>query len=411
VSGGPDSLALALLAQDWAAARGGHVIALVLDHGVRPAAATEAALAAAWLAARGIAVRRLTLAATGARSAEALRRERIAALAEAAAAAGCLHLLLAHHRGDQAETVLVRAQRGSRPAGLAAMAPSRPAGPVRLVRPLLGCGAGALRAVLRAAGQPWIEDPSNAALTVRARLRAALADRAGEGAGVRALADLASAAAASRAAAEARRDRLLAEAVTLLPQGCARIDAARLAEAAAAAGAAVLAALLRAVGGHAHPVREARLVGLIASLRAGRAATAAGCLLRPGRGFWLLCREPAAVAPPADLPAAGRLVWDGRWHVEAPPGLTVGAVGGEAAALARADRHAAALPWAVLATLPGLRDGAALVAVPPIGYHAGHRGGTMRAVFRPPQPVSAAATDRVVAAGAAALAPGGAIPS
>ncbi len=387
------------------------MVALVLDHGVRQAAATEAALAASWLAALGLGVRRLVLPASGPRPAETLRAERLAALAEAATEAGCLHLLLAHQRGDQAETVLVRALRGSHAAGLAAIAPTRPAGRVRLVRPLLGCGAGALRDVLRAAGQPWIEDPSNAAGSVRARLRAALADRAGEGAGLRALAGVASAAAASRATAAERRDRLLAEAVALLPQGWARIDARRLAAADDATAGAVVAALLRAVGGHAQPVRAARVAGLLALLREGRAGSAAGCLVRPGRGVWVVCREPAAVADAVPLPPQGRLCWDGRWQVEAPAGLTVGAVGREAAALARADRHARALPRRVLATLPALRDGAALVAVPPIGYDPACLGGTMRAVFRPPQPMSASATLRVAAPGGSALAPGDAIPS
>ncbi len=400
---------MAQLADTWAAARGGRVLALVLDHGVRPAAATEAALAASWLAARGIAVRRLALPPAGPRPAETLRAERLAVLADAAAEAGCLHLLLAHHRGDQAETVLVRALRGSHAAGLAAMAPSRAAGRVRLVRPLLGLGAGALRDVLRAAGQPWIEDPSNAAGSVRARLRAALADQTGEGVGVRALAGVALAAAVARAAAAELRDRLLAEAVVLLPQGCARIDAGRLAAAADTAAAAALAAVLRAVGGHAQPVRAARVVGLLARLRAGRAGSAAGCLLRPGRGGWLVCREPAAVAAAATVPSDGRLCWDGRWQVEAPAGLTVGPVGAAAAALARADRQARGLPRVVLATLPALRDGATLVAVPAIGYHSARTGGAMRAAFRPPQPVSASAMLRVP--GGSALAPGGAIPS
>mgnify|MGYP005844185619 CR=1 FL=1 len=387
------------------------MLALILDHGVRPAAATEAALAAAWLVAGGVEARRLGLPPLGPRPAEVLRAERLAALAEAAAEAGCLHLLVAHHRGDQAETVLLRLLRGSHAAGLAAMAPTRPAGRVRLVRPLLGLAAGGLRAVLRAAGQPWVEDPSNATGSVRARLRAALADRAGEGAALRALAGVALAAAVSRAAAAERRDRLLAEAVQLLPQGWARIDVARLAVVDDTTAAAALAALLRAIGGHAQPVRAARVTGLLALLRSGRAGSAAGCLIRPGRGAWVVCREPAAVAGPALLPPEGRLCWDGRWHIKAPPGLAVGAVGPDAAALARAAPHARALPRVVLATLPALWDGAALVAVPPIGYARDALGGTMRAVFRPPQPMSASATLRVAAPGGSALAPGGAIPS
>jgi tRNA(Ile)-lysidine synthase len=387
------------------------VVALVLDHGQRPAAATEAALAAAWLARHGIAVRRLALPCAGPRPAETLRRARLAVLAEAAAAEGCLHLLLAHQRADQAETVLIRALGGSHPAGLAAMAPCRPAGPVRLVRPLLGVAPEALRMVLRAAGQPWIVDPSNATGSVRARLRAALADRAGKGVGIAALAAVAHHAAAEREAAEAARDRLLAEAATIRPEGFARLDAGRFAAAAPAVAAAALAALLRALGGHEQPVRAARVAALLARLAAGRGGTAARCLVRRSGAAWLICREPAALPGEAMVPPAGRLLWDGRWQVTAPPGLTVGAVGAEARPLARIHPHAAGLPRAVLATLPALRDGRALVAVPPIGYDPHRLGGMIRAVFRPPVPVSAPAPHRVVTASMVALACGSAIPS
>ncbi|MBU2090035.1 MAG: tRNA lysidine(34) synthetase TilS, partial [Alphaproteobacteria bacterium] len=55
VSGGADSLALTLLASDWAAAQGGRVLALTVDHGLRAEAAEEATRVAGWLSARGIA--------------------------------------------------------------------------------------------------------------------------------------------------------------------------------------------------------------------------------------------------------------------------------------------------------------------------------------------------------------------
>src|SRR3954451_23412950 len=54
VSGGADSLALAILAAAWAERRGGRVLALTVDHGLRPESAAEARQTAAWLAARGI---------------------------------------------------------------------------------------------------------------------------------------------------------------------------------------------------------------------------------------------------------------------------------------------------------------------------------------------------------------------
>ncbi|WP_304621657.1 ATP-binding protein, partial [Roseomonas rosulenta] len=61
VSGGPHSLALALLADRWARDRGGDLLALVADHGLRPESGAEAEGVAALLAARGIAARVLRL--------------------------------------------------------------------------------------------------------------------------------------------------------------------------------------------------------------------------------------------------------------------------------------------------------------------------------------------------------------
>ena len=54
VSGGADSLALAVLADRWARARGGRVVALTVDHGLRAGSAAEAARVAEWMAARDI---------------------------------------------------------------------------------------------------------------------------------------------------------------------------------------------------------------------------------------------------------------------------------------------------------------------------------------------------------------------
>ncbi len=86
--------------------------------------------------------------------------------ARRAALAGAMHpgdlLLMAHHREDQAETLLLALLRGAGPTGLAAMPELTPFGPGWLGRPLLEEGRRDLRAHLRRAGIPWIEDPSNA---------------------------------------------------------------------------------------------------------------------------------------------------------------------------------------------------------------------------------------------------------
>lgn len=176
VSGGPDSLALALLARDWARARGGGVRALHVDHGLRPGSAGEAARVAGWLAAHGVPCRLLIWSGPhpSSRLQETARAARLVLLEAACAEAGILHLLLAHHARDQGETVAMRAARRSGPDGLAGMAAIREMGRVRLLRPLLDVPGDRLRATLEALRQSWIEDPSNRDPRFeRARLRCA----------------------------------------------------------------------------------------------------------------------------------------------------------------------------------------------------------------------------------------------
>lgn len=70
-------------------------------------------------------------------------------------------LLLAHHRGDQAETVLFNLLRGAGVTGAAGMPLERRFGEKRLLRPLLGVARGEIEAYARQAGLDWVEDESN----------------------------------------------------------------------------------------------------------------------------------------------------------------------------------------------------------------------------------------------------------
>ncbi len=163
VSGGPDSLALLLLVDRWARDQGGAALALTVDHGLRPDSAAEAAQVGAWAKARGIAHAVLPWTGdkpqTGIQA--AARQARYRLLTEACAARGILHLAIAHHADDQAETVLFRRERGSGPAGLAGMTAARSLGAVRMIRPLLGWPKSALTQTCRHFGQDFVEDPSN----------------------------------------------------------------------------------------------------------------------------------------------------------------------------------------------------------------------------------------------------------
>jgi tRNA(Ile)-lysidine synthase len=160
VSGGADSMALLALGH---AAFPGQAIAATVDHGLRAAAADEAAMAAAYCVELG--VPHATLAADRAigpsdiqAGARAMRYDLLSAWA---AGAGATMLATAHHADDQAETFLMRAARGSGPAGLAGIRSRRDLGGLSLIRPLLGWRRAGLRALVEERGVPFVDDPSN----------------------------------------------------------------------------------------------------------------------------------------------------------------------------------------------------------------------------------------------------------
>jgi len=169
VSGGPDSMAMLMLAQ---AAFPGQALAATVDHGLRSASADEAAMVASYCAAAGIAHDVLNIAVpphAGDNIQSWARQERYALLQCWAVKTGAASLATAHHADDQAETFLMRAARGSGLPGLAAVRARRDidmdvAGrrqKLALVRPLLGWRHQELRAVATNEGVPFVDDPSN----------------------------------------------------------------------------------------------------------------------------------------------------------------------------------------------------------------------------------------------------------
>lgn len=161
VSGGPDSLALLLLAQG---AFPGRLIALTVDHGLRPEARAEAAEVARICAELGVAHRILSvpeLKGVSANVQAVARVARYAAMAAACGEAGAAVLMTGHHADDQAETLLMRFSRGSGIAGLSGVRAERALGDIVLARPLLGWRKAELVDLVQAAGLQAVDDPSN----------------------------------------------------------------------------------------------------------------------------------------------------------------------------------------------------------------------------------------------------------
>jgi tRNA(Ile)-lysidine synthase len=156
VSGGPDSTALAYLVAE---ARPDLELTLAhVRHGLRDDRADVEVVTrhAAWLG-LPLQVREVEVARRGRGIERAAREARYRALADVARSVGAAWTLLGHHADDQAETLLLRAARGTGTAGLAAMAPVRDG----LVRPLLRLRRGDLRRFVDLEGLPVVEDPTN----------------------------------------------------------------------------------------------------------------------------------------------------------------------------------------------------------------------------------------------------------
>ena len=216
VSGGPDSLALLLVAHaGWP----GQVEAATVDHGLRRESADEAAFVA-----QACGILALPHAILKPRHPiegnlqSAARQARYALLEEWRAARGLDWILTAHHADDQAETLLMRLNRGSGVGGLAGVRAVNG----RVIRPLLGWRRAELASIVAEAGIEAVADPSNTdARFDRARLRAEIEgmtwiDPA-------ALARSAAALAEAQQALDWSADRLFAERVTSDPDGL-RLD-------------------------------------------------------------------------------------------------------------------------------------------------------------------------------------------
>jgi tRNA(Ile)-lysidine synthase len=403
VSGGSDSMALTLLAADWCKRRGGEVVAITVDHGLRAEAAAEARQVGRWLRQHGISHRVLrwdpprTLAG-GVQAAARDARYRL--LADWCRDHRVLHLALAHQREDQAETFLLRLARGSGLDGLAAMAASAERDGVRLIRPLLPVPRARLRTTLAAMQQSWIDDPSNEDTAhARVRMRRLMPVLAADGLDAARLADTAAHLGRGRAILDDRVAALLADAAAVFPAGYVRLDPAILGSAPDEIALRALAHCLVTVGGADYGPRLDRLARLHRAIRDGRlggGATLAGCRVLPRRGDLLICREPAMATAEMALEPGTPVLWDGRFQVRVAAGkagiaLVVRRLGanGWAALTAREPalrRHP--IPPPVRPGLPAVWAKGGVCAVPHLDICLGDRHMNATALFLPRAPLA-----------------------
>lgn len=367
VSGGGDSVALMRLGAGLSRAGASPFVATV-DHGLRPASASEAEFVlreAAALSLPAVILRwQGEKPSTGLQAAARANRYRL--LAAEASRIGAGAILTAHTQDDQIETVLMRVAHRTGVDGLAGMAGetaiANGAGPPqRLLRLLLGERRVDLRSHLSACGACFIEDPSNDEPRFeRVRMRRFLNAAPGRDALVRDAISLAAGAGALKALSMRFSDAAFARAGgAFLADGSISlgpIDDARLA-----------ARLIHAAGGGEHAPDAATALAAFNAAMSGRRVTLAGALIEPDGKRLLIRREPAAVlgraGRPAMRPLAMRpgsvILWDRRFAVENVLPTT-----SELRPLGEAARALKASALGALETAPGLFVGGALAAFP-----------------------------------------------
>lgn len=380
VSGGSDSTALMVLVSRWRERP--PTLVVTVDHGLRPEAAEEARMVTENARRLGFPAR---IAKAPGRVSKGnvqdwARRVRYRCLAGAAIEAGCDTIVTAHHRDDQAETVLLRLARGSGVYGLAAMRKESSYEGLGLMRPLLDLPRETLAGIAVASGLPTTADPSNSDPRFdRVRIRALMPLLAEHGLTAARLAETAGRLRRAASALDHYALRLIKESFEPDAFGVVRGDACALADAPAEVALRALAILVRAVDGADYTPK----LHAIESLRDAVLAAAGGKTKRTLSGV-VFAVDDGAVAVHrewgreglADVAAATGtdVVWDRRFRcvIQPLPGiLHVGALG-------RSDRRlrAAAAGRAVVRALPGLFQNGMLVAVPE-GVDATDRGPTL----------------------------------
>ena len=278
VSGGPDSMAMLCLAQE--AVAGGFAVASV-DHGLRPEAKEECALVAAACAHRSVPCDILTVSLGDGNVQQEARRARYGALKDWAKAQGITAIATAHHADDQAETLLMRLNRGSGVAGLAGVREQSSIGGLRVIRPLLGFRRSELAAVVRDIAT--VSDPSNVDPRFdRVRMRQNLA--ACDWLDPSAIAQSASILAEGYEAIEAYAD-------LLWPQ-CVRVDGAALVITPVTTREMNRRMLARAMEHFGGRPRGGDVARLLMRLERGEGGNVAGVLARVKGRVWVLEPEP-----------------------------------------------------------------------------------------------------------------------
>lgn len=320
VSGGPDSLALALVAADICTEQKIRFEAVIINHGLREEATSEADQVAEMLKRRGI--RSCCLSVTAPAPAAGrlawARLHRLQLLCDYARQTASA-VLFAHHFDDQAETVAMRLARGSALRGLSAIAPVRLYQGVLFSRPFLGLRKADLIAVCAAYEADYIMDPSNIDQAFeRVRVRACL-QRPEHRELRQKLVQLASLSRRLSARLSELCDKWCAEHTIFTFRLRSKINRVAFSKLNNGAQNFILRHCLAVIGGQPYPVSDDRLERIRARLATGTRSTAGGCVIQVSAESITIIAEFGRLPEPELIAQAGRVYrFDRRWLIRAP---------------------------------------------------------------------------------------------
>jgi len=419
VSGGADSMALALLLGKWAKESNINLTAITVDHRLRAESENEASLVNKWLAGYGISHKTLQWDEhknTSNIQAKA-RNARYRLMADYCTENNIKMLAVAHTLDDQAETVLMRLMRGSGVDGLSGIADSSNIFGIHVIRPLLKITGKELREYLSHTAQKWVEDPSNDNTKyTRVRLRKFIKSNEDPELLSSRLADTAIHMLRSRRYIEEQIWAHLVGVFTFHKEGFYTIDVAKFKLLHEEERLRSLAAALQHTSGNDYKPRFEKLAALenrITNDGIGHGCTLWGCEIAESQkyaeqGLLFIYRELDAVLEDIALNAKQsnpmlkssgvinysdstpapkyiprmKIIWDGRYvcHIGdiSLKNLEVGALGADGLKMLKqcgftpdiGRKLAFAIPKKVFYALPALKASGEILAVPDIGYYA-----------------------------------------
>ncbi|WP_419903887.1 tRNA lysidine(34) synthetase TilS [Kiloniella sp.] len=381
LSGGADSMALCLLLKEWVDAHDGELIAVTVDHTLRPESEFEAKWIHARLTSEGVEHHILSwqkeLRATG--STQVLARDaRYRLMSQWCQQRSISLLALAHHLDDQIETLLIRLLRNSGSDGLAGMSLQRREGQLNLIRPLLSVSKERLLATLRDRGWGWIEEPSNHQdKYLRNRLRRAMPNLELGGLKKETLARICHSLGRIRRNLQERTDAFINKCVVVKSSGYATIDYNESIKADSEILTRALERTLLTIGGGNYSPRSERTKRLVRELHDGTdvKVTLAGCHVKVKQGVIAIARETRNL-PEVPLSSEGDFLWDNRFYIHIhgamkDAGLILKALGKQGwQQLCQLSPHIkeSAIPMFARYSLPAVFLGDKIITVPHLEY-------------------------------------------